>query len=247
MPNLFDFGLVWSQIPVTLEIALISMAASLVIGLGVALVKIRKVPVLAPLATFYVSFMRGTPVLVQLYLTFYAIPMALQYANFAWGTHWNINDVPPLAFVLLTFALNEGAYNSETIRAALQAVDRGQVEAASSLGMTSWQTFRRIVFPEALIVALPNLGNSFISLIKATSLAFVCSVVEMTAAGKLLASRNFRFFEVYVSLALVYWAVTVGLEALLAWGEKKLRANDQENESGGEPVVTRRRSSQKLW
>jgi len=235
MPKLFDFALVWTQIPeilsylpITLEIAVVSMLFSLFLGFVTAIIKIRKTPVLRQVAGFYVSFMRGTPIIVQLYLTFYAIPMVFQYINFYWKTDFTTAGVAPMIFVLLAFSLNEGAYNSESIRAAIQSVDRGQVEAAQSLGMTSLQSFRRIVLPEALLVALPTLGNSFIGLIKATSLAFTCSVVEMTAAGKLLASRNFRFFEMYLSLAVIYWAVTIALERLFAHIEKRLRANEKE-------------------
>jgi polar amino acid transport system permease protein len=235
MPKLFDFALVWTQIPeilsylpITLEIAVVSMFFSLFLGFLTAIVKIKKVSGLRQVAGFYVSFMRGTPIIVQLYLTFYAIPMVLQYVNFYWKTDFTTAGIPPMLFVLLAFSLNEGAYNSESIRAAIQSVDRGQIEAAQSLGMTSLQSFKRIVLPEAMLVALPTLGNSFIGLIKATSLAFTCAVVEMTAAGKLLASRNFRFFEMYLSLAIIYWAVTVALERLFAYIERRLRASERE-------------------
>ncbi|OPA75273.1 amino acid ABC transporter permease [Paenibacillus selenitireducens] len=234
MPKLFDFELVFSQIPeilrylpITLEIAFISMILSLLIGLATALIKIKQIPVLRRISAFYVSFMRGTPIIVQLYLTFYAVPMVLQYINYYYGTNYNTNSIPPILFVLLTFALNEGAYNSESIRAAIQSVDRGGIEAGHAMGMTTFQTLRRIILPEALIVALPTLGNSLIGLIKGTSLAFVCSVVEMTAAGKLLASRNFRFFEMYVSLAIIYWVVTIVLERLMAHWEKRLKVNER--------------------
>lgn len=234
MPKLFDIELVFSQIPeilkylpTTLQIAGLSMLFSLMIGLATALVKIKKIPVLKQISGFYVSFMRGTPIIVQLYLTFYGIPMAMQYINYYNGTNYNTNDIPPMLFVLLAFALNEGAYNSESIRAAIQSVDRGQIEAANSMGMTALQSLRRIILPEALIVALPTLGNSLIGLIKGTSLAFVCSVVEMTAAGKLLASRNFRFFEMYISLAIIYWLITVVIERLVAYLEKRLKANER--------------------
>lgn len=234
MPNLFDVELVFSQIPellaylpITLGIAFASMLLSLLIGLATALIKIKQIPVLRSLAAFYVSFMRGTPIIVQLYLAFYAVPMAMQYINYYYGTDYNTNHIPPMIFVLITFALNEGAYNSESIRAAIQSVDKGGIEAGYSMGMTTTQVLRRIILPEALVVALPTLGNSLIGLIKGTSLAFVCSVVEMTAAGKLMASRNFRFFEVYVSLAIIYWLVTIVLERLIARWEKRLKVNER--------------------
>ncbi|MFW5433549.1 amino acid ABC transporter permease [Paenibacillus apiarius] len=234
MPKLFDLELVFSQIPqiltylpVTLGIAFASMILSLLIGLATALIKIKQIPVLRTISAFYVSFMRGTPIIVQLYLTFYAVPMVMQYINYYYGTNYNTNSVPPILFVLLTFALNEGAYNSESIRAAIQSVDKGGIEAGYSMGMTTMQVLRRIILPEAIIVALPTLGNSLIGLIKGTSLAFVCSVVEMTAAGKLLASRNFRFFEMYVSLSIIYWIVTILLERLIGYWEKRLKVNER--------------------
>lgn len=235
MGKLFDFGLVFTQIPniikylpVTMEISVISFVGSVTIGLLVAIVKIKQVRVLAPLAGFYVSFTRGTPVLVQLYLTYYGIPMVLQGINRVYGTAFNTNGIAPIVFALVALALNEGAYSSESIRAAIESVDKGQMEAALSVGMTTAQTLRRIILPEALVVALPSLGNSFIGLIKGTSLVFVTAVVEMTAAGRMLASRNFRYFEMYITLAIVYFVVTSIVSRLLRWAEKKLKCNERQ-------------------
>jgi len=116
---------------------------------------------------------------------------------------------------------------AETIRSAFESVESGQIEAATSLGMTYGQTLRRIILPEALTVALPNLGNSFISLMKGTSLAFTCGVVEMTAEGKIIGGRSFRYFEVYLSLALIYWVLTVAVEQILKLVEKKTRIPEE--------------------
>ena len=118
----------------------------------------------------------------------------------------------PIVYAFVALALNESAFNAEIIRASLESVDKGQVEAASALGMNYFQALIRIILPEATVVALPSLGNAFIGLIKGTSLAFVCSVVEMTAEGKILAGRNYRYFEVYISLAIIYWVITFVLE-----------------------------------
>lgn len=233
MGNLFDFKVVFTNIPeilkylpVTMELALSAMAASLVLGLLLALVKVRQVPVLKPLVNVFISVIRGTPVLVQLYVTYFGIPMLLKYLAYKNGTEYNASAVPPIIFAFIALAINESAYNAETIRAAIQSVDRGQIEAATSLGMTGWQTLTRITLPEAIPVALPNLGNSFISLIKGTSLAFVCAVVDMTAAGKIIGGRTYRYFEVYVSLALIYWVITIVVEQLLKILEKKIAIPD---------------------
>lgn len=123
----------------------------------------------------------------------------------------------------IALAVNESAYNAEVIRASLESVPKGQIEAANALGMTYFQALRRVILPEAIVVALPSLGNSFIGLIKGTSLAFVCAVVEMTAAGKIIAGRTYRYFEVYVSLAIIYWIITIIVEQGIKLIEKKIR------------------------
>ena len=134
-----------------------------------------------------------------------------------------LDGVAPIVYAFVALALNESAFNAEIIRASLESVDKGQVEAASALGMNYFQALIRIILPEATVVALPSLGNAFIGLIKGTSLAFVCSVVEMTAEGKILAGRNYRYFEVYISLAIIYWVITFVLERVISYLEKKLR------------------------
>ena len=236
MPNIVDIGLIFSQIPtllaylpVTLFITLFSMLLGVMLGLIIAIIKMNKIPVLSQIAMIFVSFIRGTPLLVQLYLSFYGIPIILRYINYYYHTDFNVNSVPPMLFVLIAFSFNEAAYNSETIRAALQSVNKGQIEAAQSLGMTYNQLLRRIIIPEAFIVALPNLGNALIGLLKGTSLAFVCSVTEMTGRGKTLAGHSYRYFEVYISLAFIYWALTIIIELIVRYLEKRLTISDTVN------------------
>lgn len=177
MGKLFDGKLVFTQIPlllkylpVTMELAVTAMIASLILGLLLALVKIKKVPVLKQLVSIYISVIRGTPILVQLYVTYFGIPMLLKYINFKCGTNYNVNGVAPIVYAFVALALNESAFNAEIIRASLESVDKGQVEAASALGMNYFQALTRIILPEAIVVALPSLGNAFIGLIKGTSL-----------------------------------------------------------------------------
>ena len=221
MSNLFDIKMVFTQIPdlltylpVTLELAVVSMIVSLILGLILALIKI---------ANLYISVIRGTPVLVQLYVTYFGIPMILKAINLKYGTNYNANGVAPIIYAFIALAVNESAYNAEVIRASLESVPKGQIEAANALGMTYFQALRRVILPEAIVVALPSLGNSFIGLIKGTSLAFVCAVVEMTAAGKIIAGRTYRYFEVYVSLAIIYWIITIIVEQGIKLIEKKIR------------------------
>ena len=245
MENIFDIRLVFSQIPailqylpVTLKLAIVSMIVSMVLGLPLALIKIKRIPVLTQFSNLYISLIRGTPVLVQLYVVYFGIPLLLRYINQQHGTSYNVNGIPAIVYAFVALAINQSAYNAEILRGSLQSVDKGQIEAANALGMTYGQALRRIILPEAFLVALPALGNSFISLIKGTSLAFVASVIEMTAQGKIIAGRSYRYFEVYVSLAIIYWVITILFEQIINYAEKKLRIPEEAptliEESGGE-------------
>ncbi|MDR2601157.1 MAG: amino acid ABC transporter permease [Spirochaetaceae bacterium] len=238
MDNLFDFSLVFTQIPavltalpVTLWLTVLAMIFGLAIALAVAVVKIAQVPVLSQFCSVYVSITRGTPIIVQLYLTYFGIPLILRYINYYHGTNFNVNAVPPMFFALTALALNQGAYCSETIRAAILSVDKGQIEAAHSLGMTTGQLLRRIIIPQAFVVALPPLGNSLIALLKETSLAFICSVVDITARAKILAGNSYRFFESYCSVAIIYWVITFVVEQSMRYAEKRLRIPDSPKEN----------------
>lgn len=235
MTNVFDWKMIFTNIPkllpylpVTLEITFAAYFFSLVIGLLVALVKIKKPRVLYPLVCFYVSFTRGTPVLVQLYATYFGIPMILNLINYRFGTSYAADFIPNIVFALTALSLNDAAYSSEYIRASLESVDKGQREAAHSIGMTAFQSMRRIIIPEALVVALPSLGNSFINLVKGTSLVFTCAVMDITAGGKLIAGRNYRYFEMYVSLAIVYWMITFVVSRLFLFFEKRMKCDERE-------------------
>lgn len=232
--TLFDWKLVFSQIPtiftalpVTIELTIIATLIGYVLGLLLALVKINKIPVLRQFAALYISIIRGTPIIVQLYVTYYGIPLILKYHNMRFGTNYNLNAIPAILFAIIALGLNQSAFDSEVIRAAIQSVDKGQIEAAKTLGMTGGQILRRVILPQAVVVALPSLGNSLISLIKGTSLAFTVAVVDLTAQGRILAGKNFRYFEVYCSLAIIYWVITVVLENGFKILEKKFSIPDQ--------------------
>lgn len=232
--KLFDFQQVLKNIPellaylpITLELALLSMAMGLLLGLLLAIIKIKQIPVLRQLSAVFVSIIRGTPVLVQLYIVYFGVPMFLKYLNQQYGTNLAVANIPGFVYAVMALGLNSSAFSSEMIRSALMSVGKGQIEAANAVGMTYGQALRRIILPEALTVALPTIGNSLISAIKGTSLAFTCAVVEMTAQGKIIGGRNYRNFEVYVSLAIIYWIVTVIIEQILKFTEKKLAIPDQ--------------------
>lgn len=234
MTKLFDLPLVFEQIPkllkflhINIEIAIIALIIGWIVGLIIAMIRIKKIPVLRQLAVAFVSIIRGTPIIVQLYLTYFGIPIMLRYINYYWKTDYNINGIPPILFAIVALGLNQAAFDSESIRAAIQSVEKGQIEAAKSIGMTGGQVLRRVLLPQAFSVALPPLGNSLIGLIKGTSLVFVCSVVEMTAEGKILAGNNYRFFESYCSIAIIFWVVTVVIEFIFKKLEKVFSVPEQ--------------------
>ena len=169
---------------------MVSISLALPLALATALVRIYRVPFLRQAAAVYVSFARGTPLLVQIYLAYYGLPKVLNHLGDRHGWSIDVSSIPAIAFIYLAFTLNVGAYASETIRASIEAIDKGQMEAALSVGMTRWQGMRRIVLPQAFTIALPSLGNTVIALLKDTSLAFLLSVVELMGEAKIQAARG---------------------------------------------------------
>ena len=234
MGKLFDVSLVFTSIPellkklpITLELALSAMLLGLALGLVMAIIKMKKIKILTQITNLLISLLRGTPVIVQLYVAFFGIPMFFQAINQKFGTDLAVAKIPGFAYAMVALGLNQAGFMAEIIRSALQSVDNGQIEAAHALGMTYAQALRRIILPEAIEVALPTLGNSLISIIKGTSLAFTCAVVEITAQGQIIGGKTYRFFEVYVSLAIIYWVITLIIEQLIRVIENKIRIPDQ--------------------
>ena len=222
--NLFDISVVYKDffailhyLPVTLELSGIAVVIGLVLGFLIAIVRIKKIPVLKQLSSFYISIIRGTPTIVQLYVSYFGIPIFVRYLNYWNGTDIKVAAIPPLIYASVALSLNQAALDSVTIQAALEAVNKGEIEAASAIGMTGWQRMRRIIIPEAVELAIPSLGNTLIGLVKGTSLAFTCGIVEMTAEGKIVAGADFRYFEAYIALAIIYWLVTIVIERIIAF------------------------------
>jgi len=216
MEQEFDFTYVLQFIPKilsTLGTTLTIVGGSLVLGLAAgllaALPRLYKIPFLRRVSQVYVSFFRGTPILIQLFLLYYGLPELLKQADI------DLSKTPVLVFVILTYGLHVSAYVSEMIRASVESVDRGQVEAAYSVGMNGVQAFTRIVLPQALAIAVPVFANLLLALLKDTSLAFTLGVMEMTGKASSLTTLTQHFVEAYLSLALIYLAVCLVLERLL--------------------------------
>lgn len=210
------------RLPITLLLTVAGALFGLILALIFAVVKINRVKILYPIQALFVSFLRGTPILVQLMLSYYGIPLFLKFLNQKYGFDWNINAIPASVFAITAFAFNEAAYTSETIRAAILSVDQGEIEAARSLGMTSAQVYRRVIIPNAAVVATPTLINTLIGLTKGTSLAFNAGIVEMFAQAQIMGGSDYRYFERYISVALVYWAVSFLIEQLGNAIERKM-------------------------
>ena len=162
---------------------------------------------------------------MQIYLVFYGIPKIIYFiqTEYGWLQGLDVNIIAPEIYALLAFSVNLGAYLSETIRSAIESVDRGQFEAAKAIGMSPTQMMLKIIFPQALAVAIPNLGNTFISTIKDTSLVFIIGVIDIMGQAKILGSRGLAFFEVYIAVSIIYWIVCIIVERLLVILEKRIR------------------------
>ena len=195
-----------SKVNVTFELTIAATIFALVVGVIIAIIGYYKIPGLYQLTRVYVSIMRGTPVVAQLYFFYYGIAL---YSAI-------VRNMTPLIAVAVVMSLNMGAFMSESIRGALLSVDEGQKEAAYSLGMTNFQ-----LIPQAVRVALPPLFNDIINLIKMTSLAFMLGVPDIMGAAKIEGARTFRYFEIYAAVMLVYWLIIFVLGILHKLLEKK--------------------------
>ena len=204
---------IFLKIPVTLEIALIATVFALLIGVLIAVVEYYKVPLLNPMFHAFVSFMRGTPIVAQLYFFYFGVAV---YSTL-------VRDMSAITAVSLVLSVNVGAFMSESIRGALLSVEEGQKEAALSLGMTHSQLIFRIVLPQAVRVAIPPLFNDFINLIKSSSLAFMLGVPDIMGAARTEGSQSYRYFEVYGAVMLVYWVLIAVFDFFRKKVEKKLK------------------------
>lgn len=201
-----SFPYLLSGLPNTLWISFISMIFGLLLGLVLALGKLSPSRLLRFPSTFYISFMRGVPILIILFILYSGFPfIGIEFAA--------------LTAAIIGFSLNSAAYIAEIIRAAIRAVDPGQVEAARSLGMTKWQTLKGVVLPQATRIALPPLSNVFLDLIKASSLAAMITVPEIFNKAKIVGGREFDYMTVYLVVALIYWGICTFISFFQDWLE----------------------------
>ncbi len=199
-------------VPITLMMAIIAMIIAVVIGVALAMVYKTNFKLLIYSANLYISFFRAIPMLVQLFLIYYGLPQLVPV----------FTKLDAISAAIIGLGFKQAAFLAEIFRAALASVEKGQLEACIAGGMTKFQAYRRIILPQALRNALPGTGNTFISLIKETSLAFTLGVVEIFAEAKMQASNSFRYFEAYLVVALVYWAIIIVYTYLQKMLERRL-------------------------
>ncbi len=216
---------------ITVAVTLVAYSGACIIGLGLALAGLSRLIVLRQAARLYIEVMRGVPITVLLlYVAFVVAPGLVA------GWNWLAvplgfeelrgRDFPLLWRAVIALMLAYSAFLAEIFRAGLQAVDKGQVEAAKALGLNGWQRFRHIVFPQAFRMVLPPLGNDFVAMVKDSSLVSVLGVSDITQLAKVTAAGNFRYFETYNLAALLYLTMTIGLSLVLRRLEARLRGRD---------------------
>lgn len=203
-------------VPQVLLILLLAAVFGMMIGLLFAVVRIRQIPVLQRIIGFLISFLRGTPQVVQLFIVYYGIPQIFAELGYP------IPTSDQMVFVVVTFSLNSAANFAEAFRASYLAVDPGQLEAARSIGLSGWQYFRKVLFPQAFRVALPNLGNLLIRLLQATSLSFTIGMVDLMGRAKIIDSwtNGVKRLEIYLAVSFLYWGICLLIELIVHRAEK---------------------------
>lgn len=211
-----DFELIEKALPilllgagVTIEITAVSVFIGFCIGLFVGIARICKVKVLRILAAIYADCIRGTPLLVQIFLIYFALPIVTEHR------------VEPFVAAVAACGINSGAYVSEIFRAGIQAIDVGQMEAGRSLGLSWWQTMYYIILPQAVRNILPPLGNEFIAMLKDSSLVSVIGFEELTRRGQLIIAQTYGSFEIWSTVAVLYLIMTLAISRVVAMLEKK--------------------------
>jgi len=195
---------------ITLILTFISILIGLVIGITLALGRVYGNKIISSFCIGYIEIIRGTPLLVQLFLIYFGLPFI--------GI-----SMTPLSAALLGFSLNSGAYQAEYLRGSVQSIPSGQMIAARTLGMTKLKSIQNIILPQALRISIPAWSNELIYLLKYTSIAYLITVEELTAEGFFIASKSFKYIEMFVIIAIIYLVLTVVLTAIIDIIENRLR------------------------
>lgn len=223
----FDIPFIWTAmkeiipaIPMTLLIAFVPLILGIIIGGVVAYIRLSNKKIITAFFNFYVSFFRGTPVVLHIFIIYFGMPILAE----KWFD-MNLQGWPIVIFVIIALTLNAGAFLSEIIRSGILSVSIHQVEAAKSLGMTKFQIYKRVIVPQAFVTIIPNLTSMSIAFLHASSIAFLVSVKELTGAANIIAASNLKYLEAFIAVGIVYWVITILIEILATFFEKKLSAH----------------------
>lgn len=206
------FPLVLSSLGLTSEIAILSLIGTLILSLFIAIIRYYKIPVLTQFFDVFITVFRATPLVVELFMIFFALPCIFPA----------LKDMTPFQAVVLSLIFNTSAFMAESFRAALESVDRGQIEACYSIGMTKRQAMMRVILPQAFFVAVPSIGNHFIGIIKGTALGFTVGLADVMGTAKMEAALSLRFFEAYLCVTVVYLVIVLAVEFVLRLIERRL-------------------------
>lgn len=206
-------------LPLTIYIVSVTAVLGFLLAVVVTALRIKKMPVISQLLNMYTSFMRSTPGLIHIFIVYYGLPVLFASIGI------NINVISRVTFSIVALVLYNGAFVSEILRPSYLAIPKAQHEAAISVGMTNWQKLTRIIFPQVLPIALPSLGNALIDLLKDTSLLFLIGLADIMGQADIIIANTLGVYqlEVYVAVALIYWALSVVLEQVMRLLEKKTR------------------------
>lgn len=197
-------------LPITLSVGLLAMGFGLIIGVLVGIIRYFNVPFIDSFFKFYISFFRGTPLMIQLFLFFFGLPQLFP----------SLGRMNAFQASVIIMSINAGAYIAETSRASILSVDNLQKDAGFSIGLTKFQTMWHVQLPQALRVAIPSFGNTFIGIIQGTSLTFMLGLNDLMGLAKMRAASNYRFFEVYLAVGLIYFFITLLIGKLNFYLEK---------------------------
>ena len=218
----FNFDLIVNSFPllllgavITVKITAMSVALGIVIGLFAGIARICRVKPLRWISAVYVDFFRGTPLLVQIFLFYFAVPVITG------------QRIDPYVAAVGSCGINSGAYIAEIVRAGIQSIDEGQMEAGRSLGMTWRQTMRYVIVPQAVKRVIPPLGNEFIALLKDSSLVSVIGFEELTRRGQLIIAKTYASLEIWFSVAIIYLVMTLTISRFVAFLEKRYNPDDR--------------------
>lgn len=208
-------GLFLQGLVTTILISLITVALGTILGTPLALARLSNRKIVSTIATSYIEIIRGTPLLLQLYIFAYGIPLAFPFIRFS-----------PLVAGIIALALNSAAYVAEVIRSGIQSIDEGQLEAAKSLGLSYSQAMRKVIIPQAIKNVLPSLGNEFVTVVKESSIVSIVGIADLMKVTNTISSQKFRLFEALLFAALLYFIVTFSISRLISYIERKLSVSN---------------------